>query len=71
MKIKATRAQLRGAMLLPDCYRARITKHEFGPDDERCFCHGLFRDGYNIEECYACGAFVNNAKPLDEGKEAK
>lgn len=63
MKIKATRAKLRGSMLMPDCVRARISKHEFGPDDERCFCLGLFREGYNIDECYACAAFVNNATP--------
>ena len=62
MKIKATRAQLRGAMLLPDCYRARITKHECGLDDERCYCLGLFdEDRVQLEKCYACGAFALHA----------
>jgi hypothetical protein len=62
-KLRATRAQLRGKPLGPDCHRARISKHEFGPDDERCYCLGLFSGDCETidDECYKCGAFVYNA----------
>ena len=62
MKVKAPRAQLRGSRLDPDCHRAWITRHEFGPDDERCYCLGLFdEDHVQLEKCYACGAFALHA----------
>lgn len=63
---RATRAELRGRRLDSDCYGARTTKHEFGPDDERVFCYGLLDcDEIYAGECCECGAFVWNALPPD------
>ena len=68
MKVKnrATRAQLRGSPLKPECRRAHVVKHEWGPDDNRCYCYGKLSPDCELidDECYACGAFVNNSEPL-------
>ena len=61
-----TREDMRGRMLDRDCYRAEISKHEGGPDDDRCFCYGLIdkaTDDY-LPKCWGCGAFAHNATPL-------
>lgn len=54
------RSVLRGYPLLPMCRLAKISKHEYGPDDDRCFCYGLV-DGKTdapLYECVNCGAYV-------------
>lgn len=62
-----SRAVQRGSKLLPTCRRAKISKHEYGQEDNRCFCYGIFDDwGFDIcEECTECGAYVDNAKPIE------
>lgn len=60
------RAILRRKPLDEDCKKAYVSKHEYGLDDNRIFCHGLYVHGgisAEIEEkCINCGAFVNNAE---------
>ena len=61
------RAKSRGKPLDANCKKAIISKYEYGSDDTRCFCHGLYAEicDYEIrEECLKCGAYVGNAKPL-------
>ena len=62
------RAKIRGKRLNPECYKAKISKFEWGSDDNRCFCYGLF-DAWGCdlwEECKKCKAHVDNALPLSE-----
>lgn len=64
------RAILRGKPLDKDCKKANISKHEYGMSDDRHFCYGLI-DCMNEEylpKCIECGAFVDNAKPLQKGE---
>lgn len=60
----------RGARLLSDCYKANITKHEYGKDDDRVFCYGLYGNSECElrDECSECGAHWRNAKPNEEVK---
>lgn len=66
------RSVLRGYHLLPMCRLAKISKHEYGPDDERCFCYGLLdgRTELPLYECIHCGAYYFNSMPehIIEGK---
>ena len=66
--VMRTREDMRGRMLDRDCYRAEISKHEGGPDDDRCFCYGLVdkMTGDYLPKCQECGAFVSNATPMAE-----
>ena len=64
------RAKLRGKPLDSDCKRANRTTHEYGPEDDRVYCYGLYEDMSDwmiLKKCRECGAFVDNAKPY--GKE--
>ena len=75
-KIKTTcnnRAKMRGEPLEEFCKKADTTTHEYGPDDHRIFCHGLIdpRDGYPCDECRNCGAYVGNARPLEDRTERR
>lgn len=66
--MKIDRAKLRGKPLDEDCRRANRTTHEYGMHDNRVFCFGLCTDmtDWEIQEkCKVCGAFVDNAKPLE------
>lgn len=36
------RAVVRGKPLDKDCKRANVSKHEYGPNDNRCFCYGTW-----------------------------
>lgn len=66
------RAQLRGKELDEDCRRAHVTRHEYGPGDNRVFCHGLeWQPGSYEEKCTACPAFVWNAAPPEGWSEFK
>ena len=60
-----SRAEMRGKKLDDDCKNAKISKNEYGIDDNRCFCYGIrdYSTEEYLEKCYKCGAFVNNAKP--------
>ncbi len=65
---KISRAELRGTSLDEDCKKAQISKYEYGPKDNRCFCYGLINcenDEY-LDKCRECKAFVDNAEPFDE-----
>lgn len=55
---------------MKECYRARISHREYGPDDYRNFCYGLYDPMYDDywKECQECGAFCLNAKPIDMGE---
>lgn len=60
------RAAQRGRPLDEDCYKANRTTHEYGSEDTRFFCYGV-NNGFPDEiadKCLVCGAFVYNAKPL-------
>lgn len=63
---KVTRAELRGKPLNRDCYKANTTTGEYGKEDNRVFCYGLYQDRMEEirEECLNCNAYVNNAQPL-------
>ena len=64
-----SRAEMRGKPLDKDCKRAYIAKHEYGPNDNRCFCNGLYAEWSDCEineKCIDCKAFVENAEPLKE-----
>lgn len=72
MSKEVDRAQLRAKPLDEDCRRARTTRHEYGPDDNRVFCHGLeWQPGSYEERCAACPAFVWNAAPPEGWPEFK
>lgn len=66
---KITRANLRGKPLDRECYRANRTTNEYGKDDNRVFCFGLyseFSDTDIDEKCLKCKAYVDNAEPLEK-----
>lgn len=65
--MKIDRAKLRGKPLDDDCKRAKISKHEYGIKDNRCFCYGLFASHSNEinDKCLKCGAYCGNAKPIN------
>lgn len=62
-----TRATLRGKPLDDDCKIAKISKHEYGLNDDRCYCYGLVDCSTDdtLEKCRTCGAYCMNAKPLN------
>ena len=65
---RVTRAQLRGKALDDDCRKAYRVTHEYGPEDKRVYCFGLCaaeRDFEALPKCTGCGAYVENAKPID------
>lgn len=65
------RAQLRGKPLDLLCRRAKTTRHEFSPKDNRVFCYGLY-DCMTEEltrSCKDCKALVDNAEPVKEETE--
>lgn len=64
---KINRAVLRGRPLDKDCYIARTCLHQYGFNDNRCYCLGLInkRNDEFLEKCLECKAFVNNATPLE------
>ena len=68
---RVSRAQLRGKRLDIDCKNCYTTTNEYGEDDKRVFCYGLYdveNEGIVIfKKCRECGAYVENAKPLKEG----
>lgn len=66
------RAQLRGKPLDKDCKRANTITNEYGTQDDRVFCYGLYEeptDWLIKKKCLECKAFVNNAEPLKGGVE--
>lgn len=70
---RVTRSQLRGKPLDEDCKKyGRSESGQFGPDDFRCFCSGIWNRMYEDYErkCVTCPAWVSNSTPLDEGEEA-
>ena len=63
-----SREKLRGKPLDSDCMRANKTTHEYGMKDDRVYCYGLYEDMSDWEirkKCRECGAYVDNAKPLE------
>lgn len=62
-----TRAGLRGKPLDEDCKKAKISTHEYGPEDNRKYCYGLIEMSTEetLEKCNKCGAFAFNAQPLN------
>lgn len=66
-----SRAKLRGYKLDDDCKRANTTTNEYGLDDNRVFCHGLYNCMTDelIEKCLRCKAFLCNAEPLVKEKQ--
>lgn len=69
---RVTRAELRGKRLDDDCKKAYTSNHEFGENDNRVFCLGLYdiETDYILDKCWPCRAFVDNAKPLPERRES-
>lgn len=65
MKNLRGRAALRGFPLDDDCKKARISTHEYGPEDDRKFCYGLYDCSTVevLEKCRNCGAYAYNAIP--------
>jgi len=66
MKIEISREQIRRKALDDDCKTAKISRNEYGADDNRCFCNGLIdcsTEEY-LQKCVECRALAYNAKPL-------
>ena len=69
---RINRTQLRGKPLEPYCKKANTTTGEFGFDDKRVYCYGLYQNCISgtsddiAECCKKCKAFVDNATPLKE-----
>lgn len=61
MKYKGRHIQ-RGAQLLDNCKKAKISKHEYGANDDRIFCYGLVESSTEelIEQCRECKACTFN-----------
>lgn len=66
---RVNRSQLRGKPLDDDCKKARTTTNEYGENDNRVFCYGLFDCMYIdiADKCIKCKAYVDNAEPLESG----
>lgn len=67
------RARLRGKPLDSDCKRAHRTLYEYGNEDDRVYCYGLYEDMSEWssirKKCRECGAYVDNATPLRGGEQ--
>lgn len=69
---KISRAKLRGEPLEPYCKRANTTTNEFGKEDNRVYCYGLYQNNISgtseeiAECCRKCKAYIDNATPLKE-----
>lgn len=64
------RDKIRGKHLDSDCYKAHISRYEYGPDDPRVYCYGL-KDMMTDElvyKCNVCKAHVSNATPIEEAR---
>lgn len=60
------RAKLRGKPLDTDCRKAMRTSREYGLQDTRVFCYGLYKEMSDCEvqhKCRECGAYYVNAEP--------
>ena len=72
---RVTRAKLRGKPLEPYCKRANTTTGEFGKEDNRVYCYGLYQCNISgtsddiAECCRKCKAYVDNATPLKDKSE--
>ena len=67
MKDLRGRAKLRKKPLDDNCYLAKISTHEYGMNDDRKYCYGIY-DKYPeelAEKCKTCGAYCMNATPLN------
>lgn len=65
-----SRAKLRGKPLDEDCKKAMRSTHEFGENDYRVFCYGLYEEmsDWKIQQkCINCKAYYCNAEPLEGG----
>ena len=66
---RVTRAEIRGKPLDDDCKRYGYSKSgQFGPDDKRCFCSGIWNrmtDEFE-RKCFECNAWDSNAQPERE-----
>lgn len=58
---------MRGTPLDDDCKKAKIATHEYAPYDNRKYCYGIFdlMTDEVLDKCSVCGAYVCNARPLD------
>ena len=65
------RAIVRGKRLDKDCMRANTSSHEYGADDDRIFCFGLYDKSSEelLEKCENCKALAGNSEPLKKYKE--
>ena len=66
MKNLKGRAAMRGKPLDEDCKKARISTHEYGPNDNRKFCLGLYdmMTDETLSKCKECKAFALNAENI-------
>lgn len=69
---RINRAKLRGIPLEPYCKEANTTTNEFGKEDKRVYCFGLYDNNFPnrlgdfiCDECKNCKAFIDNITPLD------
>ena len=62
---RVSRARLRGERLEPMCKKAHTTTNEYGLNDKRVFCCGIWEPatGGPTQTCQMCAAFVWNATP--------
>ena len=61
------RDKIRKKPLEHDCYSAKTSRHEYGNDDNRVFCYGLYNEADCLMyKCMICPAHVYNAEPPAE-----
>lgn len=69
---RVTRADLRGKPLEPYCKKANTTTGEYGKEDNRVYCYGLYQNNISglgdwiADCCRKCKAYVDNAIPLKD-----
>lgn len=71
MAVKTIRRdKVRCKPLDDDCYKAKISRYEYGPDDPRVYCYGLMdmMTDELINKCKMCKAHVSNAIPYKEAR---
>ena len=69
MMKRISRATLRGKPLNEDCKIVNRATHEYGKEDNRVYCYGLYTEFSDCdirEECLNCKAYVYNSTPLKE-----
>lgn len=69
---RISRAMLRGKALEPYCKKANTTSMEYGSEDKRVYCYGLYQNNISgtsdeiADCCKQCKAYIDNITPLEK-----